>query len=299
MGFRYPLTELSGSKIESLPLYSMTFTDIIEQNNQELTPSEERLCQEFLSNKQAVAYMTASEVAARVGVHESTVVRLAQKFGFKGYRDLKASLQHELISQDNAVERLRQRVARSHELITLVDDEIAALQELLESVPQGLIEEAAAAIIPARQVYLFAWGHASTLVEYTDRRLRRSKLETVDLRKQGRDLAEYILTMGPRDVLLAFSFHIRPPNLEGLLKYAHSVGAKTILISDNLGPMIRPRPDILIAARRSAKYEMLALGVPMSIVNALILSIAELDGGRTFEALEQLDRLLIQFDRRR
>ena len=275
----------------------MAYTEILEQYDRALTPSEERLYQEFIYNKQALVFMTAAEVAARVGVHESTVVRLAQKLGYKGYRELRISLKDELTDKENAVERLRQRVARSHELTTLVADEIQALEELLVSVSQEEIDAAARAIIPAHQVYLFAWGHASSLVEYLDRRLKRSKKETVDLRKQGRDLAENLLTLGPQDVVVAFAFHLKPPSLENLLRYSKSVGAATILISDNLGPLIRPNPDILIAARHSAKHELLGLSVPTTIVNALVLSIAELDEGRTFEALEDLEGLLRRFDR--
>lgn len=275
----------------------MAYTEVLEQYDRELTPSEERLYEVFVNNKQALAFMTAAEVAARVGVHESTVVRLAQKFGYKGYRELRASLKEELTENENAVDRLRQRVARSHELATLIEDEILALHELLASVSQEDIDAAARAIIPAHQVYLFAWGHASSLVEYLDRRLRRSKKETVDLRKQGRDLAENLLTLGSNDVVVAFAFHVRPPSLESLLRYSKSVSATTILISDNLGPLIRPKPDILIAARHSAKHELLGLSVPMTVTNALILSIAELDQGRTFEALGYLEGLLKRFDR--
>jgi DNA-binding MurR/RpiR family transcriptional regulator len=65
------------------------------------------LYQEFIYNQQALAFMTAAEVAARVGVHPSTVVRLAQKPGYKGYCALRARLKKELIEKENAVERTR------------------------------------------------------------------------------------------------------------------------------------------------------------------------------------------------
>jgi DNA-binding MurR/RpiR family transcriptional regulator len=275
----------------------VAYTEVVEQYDRDLTPSEERLYQEFIYNKQALAFMTAAEVAARVGVHESTVVRLAQKLGYKGYRDLRASLKKELIEKENAVARMRSRVSRPHELATLVADEIQALNELSISVLQEQIDSAAKAIISARQVYLYGWGHASALVEYLDRRLRRSKKDTVDLRKEGRDLAENLLTFGSEDVLIAFAFHVRPPSLETLFRFSHSAGGTSILISDNLGPLIRPKPDILIAARHSAKHELLALSVPLTITNALVLSIAEFDEGRTFEGLEYLEGLLKRFDR--
>jgi hypothetical protein len=97
--------------------------------------------------------------------------------------------------------------------------------------------------------------------------------------------------------LIAFAFHVRPPSLETLLRFSQPAGGTSILISHYLGLLIRPKPDVLIAARHSAKHELLALGVPLTITNALVLSIAELDEGWTFEGLEYLEGLLNRFDR--
>jgi hypothetical protein len=48
----------------------MAYTEVVEQYDRDLTPSEERLYQDFTYNKQALAFMTAAEVAAQVGVHD-------------------------------------------------------------------------------------------------------------------------------------------------------------------------------------------------------------------------------------
>jgi DNA-binding MurR/RpiR family transcriptional regulator len=143
----------------------MAYTEVVEQYDRDLTPSEERLYQEFIYNKPALAFMTAAEIAASVGVHESTVVRLAQKLGYKGYRDPRANLKRELINN--------------------------------------------------------------------------------------------LLPFGSEDVLHAFALHVRPLSLETLFRFSHSAAGTSIHISDNLGPLIRLKLAILIAARHSANTSCL------------------------------------------
>jgi len=277
----------------------MRLKTIVEQHAGDLSPADERLIKEILSNPAAAATLTAAELAGRVGVHESTAVRLAQKLGYGGYRELRADLRAEFLDTVNPAARVRRRLARTQELATLVADEVAALQELVGSVPQRQLDDAARALVAARRIFLFAQGHATSLVEYMDRRLRRSGYDTVDLRYRCRDLAEHLLTVSAKDAFLAFAFHVRPPGLELLLEQAQSVGASTVLISDTLGPLIRPRPDILLAARRGAKEEANSLVVPMALCHALVLTIARLDGGRSIEALERLAGLIHRYEQGR
>lgn len=55
-----------------------------------------RLAQFLVANPQNAAMMTSAEVAGRCGIHASSVVRLAQGFGFTGYRELQSLFQKEL-----------------------------------------------------------------------------------------------------------------------------------------------------------------------------------------------------------
>jgi DNA-binding MurR/RpiR family transcriptional regulator len=274
----------------------MKLKAIVEQHSGPLSPADERLIKEILSNPAEAAVLTAADLAARVGVHESTAVRLSQKLGYRGYRELRAELQTELINHTSPAERLRRRLARTHELATLVTDEIAALQELLDSVSQEQLNDAAQTLIAARRIFLFAQGHATSLVEFMDRRLRRLGFDTIDLRHRGRDLAEHLITLNSDDTLLAFAFHVRPPGLELLLGQAAAVSTPSILISDTLGPLVRPQPDILLWARRGEKGEFHSLVVPMAICDALVLTIASLDVNRSTERLDQLAGLIQRYE---
>ncbi|RME97715.1 MAG: MurR/RpiR family transcriptional regulator [Chloroflexi bacterium] len=269
----------------------MAFKEVVTQHDGRLTPTDKQIAQELLSDPAKMAFLPAAEIAERVGVHESTVIRLAQKLGYSGYRALRADLQAEI----SPAGRIRRRLEHAPQLVNLVADEIAALNEMINTISQEQLEEAAQILIKSQRVFLFAQGHATSLLEFMDRRLRRSGFNTVVLKSQGRDLAEHLLTLNAQDAVLAFTFYAQPPGLSTLLDVAQETGAPSILISDTLGPLIRPAPDILLWARRGAEDQFLTLTVPMVICNTLILTIARLDEGRSLESLERLTGLISRF----
>lgn len=270
----------------------MDIRTIIERHDGSLTPSEKELVKQILDNLEETAMLPAAELAARVGTHESTAIRLVQKLGFSGYRSFRRALQREILDTVDYPDRMQRRLARSHSLADLVTDEVAALQALVEAISDEQLREAASLIVKARRIYLYARGHGTLLVEMMDRRLRRSGFDTVDLRMEGRDLAEHVVTLGADDVILAFVLRHVQPGFHALMEHALQANAPSIVIADTIGPLLRPRPNVLLWASRGVKGESLTHVVPLTICNALLLTIAEVDEGRTFESLEKVGNLV-------
>ncbi len=280
----------------------MSFRTRIEQHQDRLTVADQRLVRELLANPTEGAFLSTAGLADRASVHPATVVRLAQKLGFGGYPELRAELQAEIIKTKEPAERVRRRLAHLEDgsiLAALVESEINTLRQLGEQVSEAQIQAAARTLIAARQVFLFARGNAMMLVELMGRRLRRTGFKAIFLTHQGRELAERVLTLGQEDVVLAFAFHSVPRGLVPLLEHATAVGATSILISDVIGPLVAPKPDMILAANRGLEDEFLTLTVPMAICNALILAIARLDEGRSLQALDRLGQLIRQFRKAR
>jgi len=270
----------------------------VERNRERLSPADERLVRQLLADPARAAFLSAAELASQTGVHEATAVRLAKKLGYDGYPELRADLQAELLKVSEAGDRVLRRLARAGTgdvLGDLIDSERAMLQSLREHVTQDQIDAAARALISAERVFLFGRGHATALVELVDRRLRRSGFATVTLPFEGRDLAEHVVSLRRADAVLAFAFHGEPPGLTPLLEHAHVVGAISVLVSDLAGPLLGTKPTLVLAAPRGADEEFLTLGVPMAISNALVLTIARLDEGRSIETLDQLSGLIARF----
>jgi len=262
-----------------------------------LTEADERLVRVLLANPTESAFLSAAELSRRAGVHQASAVRLAQKLGYTGYPELRNALQAELVGSREPAERVRKRLSHMENdvLGQLVASEAEALLSIPQHVSQAQLEETARLLIAGERVFVFARGHATALANLVDRRLRRSGFDSRPIPYEGRDLAEHLLTLQAADVVLGFAFHSTPPGLVPLLQHAKDVGAKTVVISDLLGLLLRPQPTKLLSAPRGEEAEFQTLSVPMALTNALVLTIARLDGNRSLAALDRSADLIERF----
>lgn len=276
----------------------MPFRTAIQEHAGRLSAADQRLIRELLGNPTEAAFLSASELAARGGVHQAAATRLAKKLGYGGYPQLRAELQAELLDSIGPGERVRRRLAHtgSDSLLTaMVTDEVAALAALPSQVSQAQLDTAARLVSAADRIFLFGHGHATALVDLLGRRLRRSGHHAIALMGSARDLAEQTALMTGRDVVVAFALHRPPPGLRGVLRQAVETGSPTVLVTDAGGPLLRPQPTVLLAASRGAESEFQSLTVPMAICNALVLTLARVDP-ESVSALDRLTSLIDQFE---
>lgn len=268
----------------------MTIRETIEAQGERLTTSDRRLVQVLLASPANGAFASSVDVAKQAGVHPATAVRLARKLGFDGYSELRAELQAEFIA-DNGAERVERRLAKAGDgsiLQTLIDSEVRALQSIPDYISQEQIEAAASLLIDADDIAVSGIGHATALADLFARRLNRSGYRSVACQHMGWEIPEKIMGLGPDGLLVSIVFRSIPEDLPAIFEFVRSKGASVFVISDLVGPFIRPRPDVLLAASRGAEGESQSLTVPMAICNALILELSRSDGGKSVNSLKQL-----------
>lgn len=274
------------------PDIAATVATRIAECSDRLTQSEARLVAELMRVPRDIALATAAEFARRCDVHEATTSRLARKLGYAGYTAFRNAMREEYLKRSEPADRLSQTLSMSGgaHFRHLISGEIAALQGALDHVDDGAIARAVEDMA-GRRVFLFAQGHATTLADMADRRLRRIGIDSRVLQGPSRDLAEQALALAKGDVLLAFAFRRAPRHYAPLMQIAAEAGAATIAISDL--PTLRPMPSRLLSAPRGGPNEgFQTLTVPMAITNALILALGARQGGSTMAPLERLGRLI-------
>ncbi|MCA0450496.1 MAG: MurR/RpiR family transcriptional regulator [Proteobacteria bacterium] len=258
----------------------------------QLTQAEQRLADAVVAQPARISALSASDMAQEAGVHPATVVRLAQKLGYKGYLDLRSALRAETAHSD-AARRVTDRLAHAAPdlLSSLVASDIDTLVELGRHVGQAQIDRAAKALLSATSITIAAQGNSTALAELLDKRLRRSGFKTRLAVGEGRDFAEHLIGLRSGDALLALSFRRPSRAIAVALSHAREVGAASLLIADAVARRYAPAPDMVLAAPRGLNDDFLTLTVPMAICNALVLTIARLDDGASVRALDALERL--------
>ncbi|MCT2581837.1 MurR/RpiR family transcriptional regulator [Actinophytocola gossypii] len=274
----------------------MSLRDVARQLDGVLSESSRRALNLLLADPHEMAKLSAAKVAERLGVHETTVIRLARQLGYSGYRQLRDDLNRS--AEDDArrdlaaltsADRARSRGETAYTLASLVSDEVAALQRLVRLVPQEQVDALASAIIAAGRTYLFGPPYARSTMEILERRLRRLGVAVVSLPMSGRLLAEHLTALGQNDLVLSFVYRLPSPRLDRINGYAASVRATTAVIADEDGLSYQPRPDHLIVAPRGPRDSQRSQVVPIVLSYALQAALHHLAADRVEDTLLLLD----------
>lgn len=276
------------------------FAAAVQDRAESLTPSERRLVSTVLNEPRAAALGTMTELARGAGVHEATVSRLARKLGYEGYPAFRQALQEEFIPSQETATRLQRTIEGSGEggvLGTLVAQEIAGLSGLLAHVTDEQVRAAAARLMSARRIYVFARGNAEVLALMMAKRFQRFGRDVHQLKGDARDLAEQVLGLSAGDVVLIYAFRRQPRHYAPLVERAREVGATTIVISGLSGHMLLPQPDTLLCAPRSGDAQAFqTLTVPMAISNAIVIAAGAQADKSALQTLDSLGDLIKRFE---
>lgn len=254
----------------------------------------------LLSRPQEAALWRGEDVAAKAGVHGSAVTRTAKKLGYKGYLELRQELRmlHDqyLAAEQSSGRRGFRNDAGQTILGRLVTQEMDSLSAASSSVDQHSVNKAADLVMNARDIYIYGRGNSIPLCDQAERRLRCLGRSVRGLAgKTDQDIAEQLLLMGDRDLLIVFAFRRSTRSLRQLLNYAESVNCMVILITDDLR-IVHPVPVVTLAAPRGDEGSFTTLSVPMLMLNAIVLSILQRYEHDVQPYRDKLQNILLGFE---
>ena len=73
-----------------------------------LTPSQKTVANYMLEHRNAVAFITLDEIAIKIGVSTTTVIRFARMLGYSGYADMQKDIRNTIVDKVSLPERLIQ-----------------------------------------------------------------------------------------------------------------------------------------------------------------------------------------------
>ena len=271
-----------------------TFGEVVGSFDGRLTGSDRALVSWILNNTEGAVYLSSAQLAGQAEVHASTVVRLARKLGYDGYPAMREHIRADAGARTVSQQKL-DRIETGSNLSALVASEIAALTAVTSSITQELVDEAAQILAQAETVHIIGRGSAAPLTAHLERRLRRNGVRTeVALNLQWRDLAEHTVGLRRSDAVVIFAFQAPaslPDGYASLVAHASQVGAKTLVVADATGPILRPRPDLLLSVSRPDEGFMQLRTGPMLVTEAIAMTLAHINPKHTIDEFEALDRL--------
>jgi DNA-binding MurR/RpiR family transcriptional regulator len=272
------------------------FRQRLEGHLPDLTKSQQRIASYLLASYDEVAFLPAAELAERLNLSEATLVRFAKAIGYSGFRELRRSLQGLFRAKATPASRLQHKLSelassQGDVLSKVLAMEVQYLTEASHSIDLADFDRALEILLDGRRIFVFASGPSGILADLAELRLRRLGILTIAMTESGRHLLEKLQLLRVGDAVLVAGFHHVRPEIVAVLDHARATGCRSVLLTDTLGPVLRDKPDVILAARRGPVSTFHSLTVPMSILNALILAVAMARPDESLAALNRLQQL--------
>ena len=271
------------------------FSQVLTDHFNDLTKSEKRIANFLRKNQEESAFLSAGEIASRLDLSEATLVRFARSLGFSSYPAMRAVLQDNFRRRVTHSARLRGRLNDLRDggdiFERLTATEIDFLSQALDSIKREELNNAVEILHEHDRVFVFGLGPSVSLVDLLELRLRRFGREVVPLTSSGREFLEYLTMMEEKDLLFVICFFDQNPALKLVIDYANKVGATIIMLTDTLEAILGDKVDVVLSAKRGPIGEFHSLVVPMTVINALLLSLASMEQEKSMTLLDKLDNL--------
>jgi DNA-binding MurR/RpiR family transcriptional regulator len=272
------------------------FRQRLEDRLPNLTKSQQRIASYLLASYDEAAFLPAADLARDLNVSEATLVRFARAIGYRGFRELRRHLQGLFRVRATPASRLQHKLSelassQGDVLTKVLAMEVQYLTEASHSIAPTDFDRAVDILLGGRRIFVYASGPSGILADLAELRLRRLGILTIAMTESGRHLLEKLQLLQAGDVVLVAGFHHVRPEMAAVLDYARVTGCRSILLTDTLGPILRDKPDVILAARRGPVSTFHSLTVPMSVLNALILAVAMARPDESLAALKRLDQL--------
>lgn len=228
----------------------LTVRDRLTDGRLDFTRSELKVIRELWSNYPAAGLTTIARLARRAGVSDPTVVRLANKLGFEGFVELQEALLAEV--ENHLSYPLAAMVGQRRDLDpdklnqTYIGNVIASLAGMQDSILAVDIEAAVNLLTDMRLRISCLGGRFSRFLAALLRtHLKLMRPETTLLDPADSELADRLVDIGRRDVVVIYDFRRYQRNIVRFAIEAKGAGAKIILFTDRWKSPIARNADVV------------------------------------------------------
>ncbi len=239
----------------------------------------QRLIARYITeNYDKAAFMTAGKLGRTVGVSESTVVRFATELGFDGYPGMRRAMQEMVRSRLTSVQRIavaKDMLDGADVLKAVMTSDEENLQSSMEKLDRADFDRAVEAIGGAKHLYIVGMRSSASLASFMGFYMN---LLVEDVRlvhdTTANEVYEQIMHIGPGDVYVGISYPRYSANSLKAMEFAKRQGATVIALTDNERSPSARLADVKLYAKSDMVSFLDSLVAPMSLINALIVAVA-------------------------
>ena len=215
-----------------------SFLDTVDVNN--LTSSEQIIYQYFKDHLNNIVYLSLSDICKELYVSNATVIRFCQKFGFKGFNELKFQLKNDLNLTN-----------KSTNAWDTIPHRTSVLKDFIDNIDDKIIEQICTEIKSHKSIYIYGRNMSSLPAKYL-----QSMLNTMDVPCIYIDWIDFLSALSKsfpdNAVLFVFTNYGDKSIYEPIVQQCHERHVKIIWISStDLDSSLLNTNDIYISTHET------------------------------------------------
>jgi DNA-binding MurR/RpiR family transcriptional regulator len=264
-----------------------------------LVPSKRRVAAYILRDPARVARQTITELADAAQTSETTVLRLCQELGVRGYRELRVALAAESgREQERAANReIGGDIGRDDDLDSIIDTitytDQQAIADTARNLDRRALAEAVSLTAGARRVDIVGFGASAVVALDLQQKLHRIGLIAYAWHDIHQALTAAAL-LGPTDVAVGVSHTGATLDTIDAIREASAHGARTIVLTGVPNSPLAVEADaLLVTADRETTFRSGATAsriAALSVVDVLFAAVAQRRYDQAIAALDATRR---------
>ena len=261
---------------------------------------QKRIATYLLEHYDKAAYMTAAKLGQMTEVSESTVVRFADELGFDGYTGLQDALQDLVRTQLTSFQRIEvsdNLIGDKNVLEKVLLSDVENVKRTLEYIDKEAFNAAVDKLVSAKKIYILGVRSSALLAGFMYYNLQIAFDNLVLVQTTlGSEMLEQIMHIGKNDVIIAISFPRYSRAVVKAVEFATERGADIIALTDSAQAPIAVHASQLLKASSDMASFADSLVAPLSIINAITVSVAKKKRGEITERLHTLEKIWDEYD---
>ncbi|MFE0175309.1 MurR/RpiR family transcriptional regulator [Streptomyces sp. NPDC059002] len=260
--------------------------------------ASERAVAQYLASAppESLLFASAQELGSASGTSNATVVRALQRLGYAGLPALKRELASGFTSAVAPEVRLQQRIAHvGRDLGGIWDEVFDEAQERIEHArrltPDDALRTAVEALAEAAEIHCYGVAASELAARHLALALGRIGRRARYAGATGFALADALLGIRQGDAVVIFQPGRALSELSVLIDRARSVGARVVLVTDELAELYGGQVDAVLTAPHTPTGITTEALTALVVADAVLLALTALDEARAVDASHQLTAL--------
>ncbi len=268
---------------------------MIESKLPDMSKGQKLIANYIINHYDKAAFMTAAKLGTVVGVSESTVVRFAIELGYDGYPMLQKMLQELIKTKLTAVQRIEvssNRIGEENILKSVLQSDMEKIKMTMEDINQTIFNEIVECILSAKRIYIIGVRSSATLAGFMGFyfNLIFDNVKLVHTNSVS-EMFEEILRAGEGDVVIGISYPRYSKRTIKAMQFVKSQGSTVIAITDSNDSPLAQCADHCLAVRSDMASFVDSLVAPLSVINALIVTIGMRKKESVQNSFERLEKI--------